>query len=84
MSYPGVWFSFDEDTPGAVSSGGGINTSDGNTEVKRIVITQRKGSDEGEKEEITDEVIPNSVMYGDIKKAAIKVSIADACLSFVY
>lgn len=72
MKYPGVWFSFDEDTPGAVS-GGGVNTSDGNTEVKRIVLTQRQESGEGEKEESTDEVIPNSVMYGDIKRAAIKV-----------
>ncbi|KAF8607709.1 hypothetical protein BDV93DRAFT_519726 [Ceratobasidium sp. AG-I] len=73
MKYPGVWFSFDEDTPGAASAGGGVNTSDGNTEVKRIVITQRQESSEGEKEESMDEVIPNSVMYGDVKRAAIKV-----------
>lgn len=71
MRYPGVWFSFDEDTPGVTS--GGVNTSDGNTEVKRIVLTQRQESGEGEKEESTDEVIPNSVMYGDVKSAVIKV-----------
>lgn len=82
MKYPGVWFSFDEDTPGAVS-GGGVNTSDGNTEVKRIVLTQRQESGEGEKEESTDEVIPNSVMYGDIKRAAIKVSIVDAIFAVI-
>lgn len=75
MKYPGVWFSFDDDTPGAASAGGGVNASDGNTEVKRIVVTQRQESGEGEKEENLDEVTPNSVMYGDIKRAAIKVSI---------
>ncbi|KAG8745755.1 hypothetical protein FRC10_007016 [Ceratobasidium sp. 414] len=72
MKYPGVWFSFDEDTPGASAAGNGANNGEGNAEVKRVVITQRQG-EEGEKEDNTDEVVPNSVMYGDVKKAVIKV-----------
>ncbi|KAG8704128.1 hypothetical protein FRC09_003749 [Ceratobasidium sp. 395] len=72
MRYPGVWFSFDEDTPGAGAAGNATNNGEANAEVKRVVITQREGED-GEKEDNADEVLLDPVMYGDVKKAVIKV-----------
>ncbi|CAE6443513.1 unnamed protein product [Rhizoctonia solani] len=72
MKYPGVWFSFEDDASGAT---GVINSTEGNAEIKRVVVTQRQEQNEPEKEETEelDGLIPNSTMYGDIKKAVIKI-----------
>ncbi|KAG8691580.1 hypothetical protein FRC11_000621 [Ceratobasidium sp. 423] len=69
MRYPGVWFSFEDDVP---SSTGTTNSAEGNAEVKRVVVTQRQEQSEHEKEE-DPELVPNPTMYGDIKKAVIKI-----------
>ncbi|CAE6479823.1 unnamed protein product [Rhizoctonia solani] len=70
MRYPGVWFSFEDDVPGAT---GVPNTAEGNAEVKRVVVTQRQEQSEHDNEEHFEEVVPNPTMYGDIKKAVIKI-----------
>ncbi|CAE6391150.1 unnamed protein product [Rhizoctonia solani] len=70
MRYPGVWFSFEDDLPGGA---GVTNPTEGNSEVKRVVVTQRQEQREQEPEEDSDEVVPNSTMYGEIKKAVIKI-----------
>ncbi|QRV72631.1 hypothetical protein RhiJN_00645 [Ceratobasidium sp. AG-Ba] len=72
MKYPGVWYSFDEDTPIAGTTGNGANNTDGNTEVKRVVVTQRENEDAG-KDDPLDEMALAPVMYGDVKKAVAKV-----------
>lgn len=72
MKYPGVWFSFDEDVPGAAGTGNKGN-AEGNAEVKRVVVTQRKEQTEHGQEEDVEELVPNSAIYGDIKKAVIKI-----------
>ncbi|CAE6485330.1 unnamed protein product [Rhizoctonia solani] len=69
MRYPGVWFSFEDDIPGNT---GTTNTAEGNAEVRRVVVTQRQEQSEHEKEE-DPELVPNSTMYGDIKKAVVKI-----------
>ncbi|ELU37781.1 hypothetical protein AG1IA_08190 [Rhizoctonia solani AG-1 IA] len=71
MRYPGVWFSFEDDVPIAV---GATNATEGNAEVKRVVVTQREEQIEQELEEDSDELVPSSNMYGELKKAVIKVS----------
>ncbi|KAJ1308477.1 hypothetical protein OPQ81_004181 [Rhizoctonia solani] len=70
MRYPGVWFSFEDDVPGTT---GTVNSAEGNAEVKRVVVTQRQEQSENEKEEDSEELVPNSTMHGDIKKAVIKI-----------
>ncbi|CAE6405168.1 unnamed protein product [Rhizoctonia solani] len=66
MRYPGVWFSFEDDVPGTA---GATNTMEGNAEVKRVVVTQRQEQREQESEDEEDDLVPNSAMYGEIKKA---------------
>lgn len=73
MSYPGVWFSFDEDVPGTVGTSNKGNVAEGNMEVKRVVVTQRKEQTEHGQEDDVEELVPNPAMYGDVKKAVIKV-----------
>lgn len=70
MRYPGVWFSFEDDTSGAT---GVTNSAEGNPEVRRLVVTQRQEQSEHEKEEDLEELAPNPTMYGDIRKAVIKI-----------
>ncbi|CAE6478320.1 unnamed protein product [Rhizoctonia solani] len=70
MRYPGVWFSFEDDVPVAV---GATNATEGNAEVKRVVVTQREEQIEQELEEDSDELVPSSNMYGELKKAVIKI-----------
>lgn len=74
MKYPGVWFSFDDDLPG---NAGVTNPTEGNSEVRRVVVTQRQEQREKEPDEDSDEVVPNSTMYGEIKKAVIKAGFID-------
>jgi Uncharacterised protein family (UPF0183) len=73
MRYPGVWFSFDDDVPGAVGGGNNGSAAEGNMEVKRVVVTQRREQTENEQDGDAEELEASSVMYGDIKKAIIKV-----------
>ncbi|KAF8759843.1 hypothetical protein RHS01_02026 [Rhizoctonia solani] len=65
MRYPGVWFSFEDDVPVAV---GATNATEGNAEVKRVVVTQREEQREQELEEDSDELVPSSNMYGELKR----------------
>ncbi|KAB5594594.1 hypothetical protein CTheo_1916 [Ceratobasidium theobromae] len=69
MRYPGVWFSFEDDTPGVSSSNNG-NAVEGNAEVKRVVVTQRQETEQDKED--ADEILPNPAMYGDVRKAIIK------------
>ncbi|CAE6494399.1 unnamed protein product [Rhizoctonia solani] len=69
MRYPGVWFSFEDDVPGAT---GVTNPEESNAEVKRVVVTQRQEQTEHDRQE-DGEVVPNATMYGDVKRAVIQI-----------
>ncbi|KAH7343965.1 hypothetical protein B0J17DRAFT_197676 [Rhizoctonia solani] len=72
MRYPGVWFSFEDDASGAT---GVTNSAEGNAEIKRVVVTQRLEQSEHEKEEDDelDGLVLSPTMYGEIKKAVVKI-----------
>ena len=59
LRYPGVWFSFDENT----------SSQDQNQEIKSIIITQHNGQDR----DALQEVLECPVMCGDIARAVVKV-----------
>lgn len=80
MRYPGVWFSFEDDTPGVSSSNNG-NAVEGNAEVKRVVVTQRQETEQDKED--ADEILPNPAMYGDVRKAIIKVNTSKQSLGVI-
>lgn len=59
LRYPGVWFSFDENTA----------LQDQRQEIKSITITQHNGQDR----DVLQEVLECPVMCGDIARAVVKV-----------
>ncbi|KAG8919882.1 hypothetical protein FRC01_001052 [Tulasnella sp. 417] len=78
MRYPGIWFGFEEDgTVGHVGVPTHLAQSpeERNQEVKRIVVTQRTDPDEqaAQEKDALDEAIECPEMYGDLKKAYVKL-----------
>lgn len=78
LRYPGVWFSFDDDTIGEGLKGSSSHAIADNRskEVKRIIVTQKDAQD-GDRDPL-DEVTLCPVMYGDISRAVVKVGITEA------
>lgn len=75
LKYPGVWFSFDDDTISEGLKGGSSHASADNRskEVKRIIVTQKDAQD-AERDPL-DEVTLCPVMYGDVSRAIVKVGV---------
>ncbi|KAG8218590.1 hypothetical protein J3R82DRAFT_4231 [Butyriboletus roseoflavus] len=74
LRYPGVWFSFDDDTisEGLKGSSSHAIADNRSKEVKRIIVTQKDAHDGGR--DPLDEVTLCPVMYGDISRAIVKVN----------
>ncbi|KAH0587682.1 hypothetical protein H2248_006448 [Termitomyces sp. 'cryptogamus'] len=69
LRYPGLWFSFEEDTMGeGVKSGHG---DDRTQEVKRVMISQKEN--DGKSLDALEEVRELPVMAGDVRQAVVKV-----------
>jgi hypothetical protein len=71
LRYPGVWFSFDEDSMGDGLKSTTAQSDDRMQEVKRVIISQ-KGQDWNERDAL-DEVAECPAMFGDVSRAVIKV-----------
>ncbi|KAH9938204.1 UPF0183-domain-containing protein [Fomitopsis serialis] len=71
LRYPGVLFSFEEDSRNEGLKGTSTHTEDKMQEVKRVVITQK--SVNGEVRDALDEVVECPAMYGELHKAVLKV-----------
>ncbi|KAI6134941.1 hypothetical protein EV401DRAFT_867718 [Pisolithus croceorrhizus] len=73
LRYPGVWFSFEDDTINESLKGGIPNTGPDqrSKEVRRIIVTQKE-TQSGEHDAL-DEVIPCPVMFAEISRAIIKI-----------
>jgi hypothetical protein len=86
LRYPGIWFAFDDDgrsEPRAIH-GKATQTSSGkdrDQEVKRIIVCEQEFDEHGR--DPLDEVRECSVMYGDIKRAIVKV-MSHVCFSMLY
>lgn len=80
LRYPGVWFSFDDDTisEGLKGSSSHAITDNRSKEVKRIIVTQKDAQDVGR--DPLDEVNLCPVMYGDISRAIVKVGLHLVCM----
>ncbi|KAF8556960.1 UPF0183-domain-containing protein [Imleria badia] len=74
LRYPGVWFSFDDDSisEGLKGSSSHAIADNRSKEVKRIIVTQKDAQDVGR--DPLDEVNLCPVMYGDISRAIVKVN----------
>jgi hypothetical protein len=72
LRYPGVWFGFDEDGEGGGALGvGKKGEGERGLEVKRVVVTQR--TDIGKEIDPLGQVLECPAMYGEVRKAVIKV-----------
>lgn len=71
LKYPGIWFSFDDDSVNEGFKGGITHIEQRTQEVKRIFIRQK--SVDGEEHDALDEVLPCPIMHGDISSAVIKI-----------
>jgi hypothetical protein len=71
LRYPGVWFSFEEDTLGEGLKTTTAHPEDRMQEVKRVIISQ-KGL-ERETRDALDEVIECPAMFGEVLRAIVKV-----------
>lgn len=72
LRYPGVSFSFEDDTIGDGLKAVGKHSEDRLQEVRKVIIGQ-KGAD-GEERDTLDEVVECPTMYGEIARAVVKVS----------
>lgn len=73
LRYPGVSFSFEEDAIGEGLKAVAKHSEDRLQEVKKVILSQ-KGID-GVELDALDEVIECPVMYGDVSRAVVKVTI---------
>ncbi|KAH9844251.1 UPF0183-domain-containing protein [Rhodofomes roseus] len=71
LRYPGVLFSFEEDSRDEGLKGTATHTDDKLQEVKRVVTTQKSANDEVK--DALDEVVECPSMSGEIRKAVLKV-----------
>ena len=71
LRYPGVWFSFEEDSMGDGLKGTAAQSEDRMQEVKRVIISQ-KGLDWDERDAL-DEVAECPAMLGEVSRAVARV-----------
>ncbi|KAH6915354.1 hypothetical protein BKA70DRAFT_1258734 [Coprinopsis sp. MPI-PUGE-AT-0042] len=71
LRYPGLWFSFDEDSISEGSRPQAGSPVDKSQEVKRVFISHKSNTGKGE--DPLDEVKESPVMAGDISRAILKV-----------
>ena len=74
LRYPGVWFSFEEDSLTDGLKGATAQPEDRMQEVKRVLVLQ-KGCD-GQEMDALNEVTECDSMLGDISRAVVKVNIS--------
>jgi hypothetical protein len=68
-----VLFSFEEDVMGEGLKGVPSHPEDRMQEVKQVIVGQK--GEEGEEQDALDEVTECPVMYGDVVRAVVKVTL---------
>lgn len=71
LRYPGVTFSFEDDTIGDSLKAVVKHSEDRSQEVKKVIINQKRA--DGEDRDALDEVTECPTMYGEIARAVVKV-----------
>lgn len=71
LRYPGVWFSFDDDSRGEPLKPASPHPEDKMQEVKRVIVCQKTAGDEVD--DVLSEVRVCEVMLGDLESAIVKV-----------
>lgn len=75
LRYPGITFSFDEDTRSDSRKSPTAQPDDRHQEVKRVIISQK--SLDGETRDALDEVAECPAMAGELSRAIVKVMACD-------
>ena len=71
IRYPGVTFSFEDDTIGDSLKAVVKHSEDRSQEVKKVIINQKRA--DGEDRDALDEITECPTMYGEIARAVVKV-----------
>lgn len=76
LRYPGVWFSFEEDSRGETLKPTPSHSEEKMQEVKRVIVSQKSGSEE--QDDVLSEVRLCEAMRGDVESAIVKVGVLPA------